>query len=131
MQIVSIIFIIAGILLRIWAAGYIGTESRENKFTTAYVITSGPYRYLRHPLYLGNFSLVIGVILLFNPTIWFAILLIALFCIVYSMIIFGELHYLKNFPEKKVKFKLINTKGEISTIFIMGIIYLIYLVKTI
>ena len=131
LQIFSIIFMIAGTLLRIWAAGYIGTKSRDNRFTTPHLITSGPYRYLRHPLYLGNFFLVIGVILLFNPPIWLAILLIILFIIVYSMIIFGELHYLKNLPEKKVRFKLINAKGEISTIFIMCIIYLVYLVRTI
>ncbi len=42
---------IAGELIRIWAAGHL-EKSRE-------VTTSGPYRWTRHPLYLG--STVIGV----------------------------------------------------------------------
>ena len=43
----------AGEALRIWAAGHL-EKSRE-------VTSSGPYRYTRHPLYLGSTLIGIGV----------------------------------------------------------------------
>jgi protein-S-isoprenylcysteine O-methyltransferase Ste14 len=43
----------SGELLRIWAAGHL-EKSRE-------VTTSGPYRFTRHPLYLGSTLIGIGV----------------------------------------------------------------------
>jgi protein-S-isoprenylcysteine O-methyltransferase Ste14 len=42
-----------GELLRLWAAGHL-EKSRE-------VTTSGPYRYLRHPLYMGSTLIGIGL----------------------------------------------------------------------
>lgn len=126
-QILPFLLIVAGILIRIWAAGYIGIMSRANSFTTQYMITNGPYHLLKHPLYLGNFFLVMSVIILFNPLIWIAILLCFLFVLEYSIIIYSELNYLRKLPKKKAKFKLSNSKGEIYTILIMIIIYLAYL----
>lgn len=43
----------AGAALRLWAAGHV-EKSRE-------VTSSGPYRYTRHPLYLGSTLIGIGV----------------------------------------------------------------------
>lgn len=43
----------AGELLRIWAAGHI-EKSRE-------ITRSGPYRWTRHPLYLGSFIIGLGI----------------------------------------------------------------------
>jgi protein-S-isoprenylcysteine O-methyltransferase Ste14 len=45
---------IAGELLRIWAAGHI-EKSRE-------VTSSGPYRWIRHPLYLGTTIIAVGIV---------------------------------------------------------------------
>lgn len=42
-----------GELVRLWAAGHL-EKSRE-------VTTSGPYRYVRHPLYFGSTLIAIGV----------------------------------------------------------------------
>ncbi|MBA7499381.1 hypothetical protein ES705_04070 [subsurface metagenome] len=122
------IFIIIGLMLRIWAAGYIGKASRENKYTTRYAVVNGPYHYLKHPLYLGNFFLVSGVILLFSPPSWLGVLIIILFIFVYLIIIYSELNYLKGLSKKEMKFKWINTRGEISTIVVMIVIFLIYFV---
>jgi protein-S-isoprenylcysteine O-methyltransferase Ste14 len=48
--------IIAGESLRIWASGYL---HKATKLTT-----SGPYVFVRNPLYVGNFLLGLGFILL-------------------------------------------------------------------
>lgn len=42
-----------GAMLRVWAAGHV-EKSRE-------VTSSGPYRYLRHPLYAGSTLIGVGV----------------------------------------------------------------------
>ena len=54
--IASIWFIIAGLLLRLWANGY---AIKMDKLTT-----SGPYAFVRHPLYLGTMLIGIGFIIM-------------------------------------------------------------------
>jgi protein-S-isoprenylcysteine O-methyltransferase Ste14 len=44
---------LAGLAVRLWAAGHV-EKSRE-------VTSSGPYRYTRHPLYVGSSLLGVGV----------------------------------------------------------------------
>lgn len=44
----------AGALLRLWAAGHV-EKSRE-------VTSSGPYRFTRHPLYLGSSLVALGIV---------------------------------------------------------------------
>lgn len=48
-------FILAGVGVRLWASGVI-TKNRE-------LATAGPYRYVRHPLYAGNISILAGFVL--------------------------------------------------------------------
>lgn len=56
-----------GAALRLWAAGHV-EKSRE-------VTTSGPYRYTRHPLYLGSTVMGLGVaVAAANPWLGAAIL---------------------------------------------------------
>lgn len=50
--------IIAGLLVRFWAAGYI-KKIRE-------LTTSGPYAFVRNPLYVGNFLIGLGFCLFVN-----------------------------------------------------------------
>jgi len=51
-------FIISGLLIRFWAAGYI---KKIRKLTT-----SGPYAFVRNPLYVGNFLMGLGFCLFVN-----------------------------------------------------------------
>jgi len=46
---------IAGELIRVWAAGHL-EKSRE-------VTQSGPYRWMRHPLYVGSSVLALGIVI--------------------------------------------------------------------
>jgi protein-S-isoprenylcysteine O-methyltransferase Ste14 len=52
---------VAGEMLRLWAAGHL-EKSRE-------VTQSGPYRYTRHPLYLGSTLIGIGIAVAANDLI--------------------------------------------------------------
>ena len=44
-----------GMAVRIWAAGHLGKPKEK------VLVTTGPYAYLRHPLYLGTFFMVAGL----------------------------------------------------------------------
>lgn len=125
-NIIPCFIIFIGSIIRFWAAGYIGKKARATNFSTGCRIVNAPYKYLKHPLYVGNFFLILGVVLLFNPAIWFGVLVMVLFLLVYVLIIMSESNYLKDLPETKAHFKLVNCKGEISTIIVVIVVLLVH-----
>ena len=56
---IGILIALLGQLLRFWAWG-------SNARTKVGVRTRGPYALLRHPLYLGNLCIVVGLLVMFN-----------------------------------------------------------------
>ncbi len=62
------LFVAAGEAIRIWAAGHL--------YKTHRLITSGPYRYSRNPLYLGRLLILTGVGLMawFGPLVNLAVI---------------------------------------------------------
>lgn len=72
---------LTGLLIRGWAAG---TIRKEEELTT-----TGPYAYLRHPLYLGSLLLGVGITLAGGHEAW--VLLFLLFYVtVYTRTMVGE-----------------------------------------
>jgi len=63
-----------GLALRAWAAGIIHKDER--------LTTTGPYAYLRHPLYVGSFIIGLGLAVAGGQWIWPA-LVVAYFAAVY------------------------------------------------
>ncbi len=76
-----------GILIRAWASGHI---NKNNELTV-----SGPYRFTRNPLYLGNIIITIGLMINSNSIISFSLLSVYLL-IFYPFLIIREKKYLKN-----------------------------------
>lgn len=65
----AIAFMLAGTLLAFWSAWYLGTgfsllpQARQ-------LVTSGPYRYVRHPIYLGGLLITLGEVWLrYSPLV--------------------------------------------------------------
>lgn len=70
----ALLVVASGFFVRIWATGYIHKDKE--------VTMAGPYKLLRHPLYLGNFIAGLGFALFVN--VWQLVgLYIPLFFIVY------------------------------------------------
>ncbi len=96
-------FILTGLFLRSWANGY---AIKLEKLTT-----SGPYAFVRHPLYLGTMLLVLGFIIMLK--IYYAGILLLLIMIgVYGRTIKKEEQML----EQKFKQQYIDYKNKIPAI---------------
>jgi protein-S-isoprenylcysteine O-methyltransferase Ste14 len=66
---VAIACAVAGAWLRIWATAYLGAGVMNDKSLRAdQVMASGPYRYVRNPLYLGNLLTCAAVSILMPVT---------------------------------------------------------------
>lgn len=84
--VIGIIIASTGIFIRALAAGHV-KKNRE-------VTTTGPYAYVRNPLYLG--SVIIGVgFAIAARDIWVAIVLLIFFFAIYVPVIRGEQNYLR------------------------------------
>jgi protein-S-isoprenylcysteine O-methyltransferase Ste14 len=55
---IGIIFVVLGESVRFWSSGLL--------LKTKELMTAGPYRYTRNPLYLGRFLILTGVIIMVN-----------------------------------------------------------------
>jgi len=126
---IPLILTLIGLGVRTWAAGYIGMTGRGHDFRSEFRIISGPFKILRHPLYIGNFFLVAGTILLFNPACWLAAVLIGIFLIEYGIIIAGEERYLKDLPKREERFTLHRLRHELSTLAVVAVVWVVYFLK--
>ncbi len=71
----------AGAVLRVWGAAYLGFDVvHHGQMQAGAVMAVGPYRYVRNPLYLGGWFMMVAVSLLMPPTgALFTMILITVF----------------------------------------------------
>ncbi len=95
-----------GLAVRCLTVGTVpkGTSGRNTRGQKAAMLnTTGMYSLVRHPLYLGNFIICMGLAL-FPRLWWFTLIIILLFWIYYERIIFAEEEFLRErFGEEYVR----------------------------
>ncbi len=108
----GIALLLCGELIRIWAVSYAGGETRTRNVGAPALCSSGPYAFVRNPLYVGNMLMYIGIVLIAGAANVFLMIAttVSFFLIQYSLIIsleeetldslFGESYvdYKKNVP---------------------------------
>ena len=87
-----------GLSIRVYVAG--NTPKKTSGRNTAKgqlahsLNTSGMYSITRHPLYLGNFLVALGPVMVFH-TLWFIFVYVSFFWLYYERIIFAEEEFLR------------------------------------
>ena len=94
---VAIFATVAGFVFRAWAIGTTpkGTSGRNRDEQVAESLnTKGVYSMVRHPLYVGNYFMWLGIVIyVINP--WFVVLFTLAFWLYYERIMFAEERFLE------------------------------------
>jgi protein-S-isoprenylcysteine O-methyltransferase Ste14 len=98
-------FVILGELLRFWGVSYAGSETRTTgNVGASYLITKGPFAYVRNPLYLGNMLMYFGFGLMADSPL-LALIGLLYFFFQYTLIIsLEEEGLMKKFLDEYVKY---------------------------
>jgi len=108
----GILLLLIGETIRIWAVRFAGGITRTMNVGAPRICSSGPFAYLRNPLYVGNILNFSGIVLIAGGSnVWLMLIVtLTFFIIQYSLIVsleqetlnkkFGEeyLTYCKNVP---------------------------------
>ena len=79
----------AGEWLRLWAVRHIGVISRTRSDRLGPLISTGPFEWVRNPLYIGNLALWVGFTLSAGP-VWLLPPIVVLLAIEYHAIVRWE-----------------------------------------
>lgn len=93
----SVVLSVLGFVVRAYTIGTTprGTSGRNTEGQVAESLnTSGIYSMVRHPLYLGNYLMWIGIVL-FTKNIWFVTIVSLLYWLYYERIMFAEERFLE------------------------------------
>jgi protein-S-isoprenylcysteine O-methyltransferase Ste14 len=88
---VACLWLALGEAVRLWAVGYAGarTRTRSPSGRLKELVTSGPYAYVRNPIYLGNCLIAVGILLLFERWVVAPPILLAVF-LGYHLVVLWE-----------------------------------------
>lgn len=92
-----LIYILAG-LLRFWSIKTLGKQWNIHlieESEKSEIIVKGPYKYIRHPIYLGHFLELVGIALTFN----------ALYSLIFIFVVNLPLYIQRAFYEEKINAK--------------------------
>ncbi|MEO8353981.1 MAG: isoprenylcysteine carboxylmethyltransferase family protein [Chthoniobacteraceae bacterium] len=91
----SLGLILLGLAVRTWAGGCAGLHTRTARIEAPQLVTSGPFAYVRNPIYLASVILGLGMVLLIGDPFLFALYL-AVFAFLYGFIVPAEERFLRN-----------------------------------
>lgn len=74
-----------GVLIRVWAQMHLHYRLRIRKTLT----TTGPYSYIRNPIYVGNTTILLGLTVM-SELLWFLPLMLVWCAVVYNLVVREE-----------------------------------------
>ena len=87
---------LSGELTRFWGVAYAGSLTRVTTVGAPEVMMSGPYAYVRNPLYVGNMLMYVGIGVMSNALLpWLPIVAAIFFMFQYWMIVLLEEEFLE------------------------------------
>jgi len=90
----GLLLVLGGEILRLWGVGYIKNYRGDMESEVCQLVTSGPYAYMRNPLYLANGIIGIGITFL-SGLWWSTVLFLLLFVVLYGTIVKAEEAFLE------------------------------------
>jgi protein-S-isoprenylcysteine O-methyltransferase Ste14 len=94
--VIGTLLMVIGETIRIKGVSHIGGISRTKTYSTGQrLITSGLFSHVRNPLYIGNFFLSVGIVVVANVHLYFTLLFILFFFLQYVPIVNWEENNLK------------------------------------
>ena len=94
--VVGFAVVFLGESIRFWGVSFVGAETRTTgNVGGTYLVTNGPFAYVRNPLYLGNMLLYAGIGIMSMALFpWLLIAALAWFYVQYHLIVTREEEYL-------------------------------------
>lgn len=80
-----------GEAIRLWAMSYLGRPARSTEIQASRLVTEGPFRFVRNPIYLANVLIYLGTTIAANLWMPYLLLIVAVyFGIQYNLIVLSE-----------------------------------------
>jgi protein-S-isoprenylcysteine O-methyltransferase Ste14 len=103
--ILGFVFIVVGEAMRLAGVAAAGTVTRRRSRTVQRLVTYGVFAWMRNPLYVGNFLLWLGFIVV-SGVFWFIPVAIVLFAVEYTLIVRYEEGVLESiFGDEYLRYK--------------------------
>ena len=91
-----LMLVLGGVWLRFWAGAHIGSHSNGTTLASGPRARTGPYRFLRHPLYLSNLIVAAGLIGFANCLELYSGLALWILCLAHHLFLIGMENSLLN-----------------------------------
>jgi protein-S-isoprenylcysteine O-methyltransferase Ste14 len=94
--IAGVVLLLLGEAIRFWGVSIAGSETRyTGAFGGSSLVTTGPFAYVRNPLYVGNILMYMGVGIMSMALFpWLVVAALCWFCIQYYLIVTREEEHL-------------------------------------
>jgi protein-S-isoprenylcysteine O-methyltransferase Ste14 len=96
----GLVIFLVGLFMRIWSQMHLRYRLKESKILTS----TGPYAYVRNPIYIGN-SLILTGTTIFSELVWLTPIMIATCLIAYSLVVrYEEMHLMKKYGTPYIEY---------------------------